>query len=337
MAIHPIIVNPTSTATALGAERAAHIEAWTEQATEALASISLSAAAPCATQGTSVTLSIPLDDGSHATRFPTEEVSRRFIARAPTTTNNAYGRREPIRRDSLKRREALLKGKEGSRQRRRWENDRLMNNPWAQPPSAADWEIRPTHHNSHVPYHLAPLYDEDRANKRRLEERRRRFHGGKPEDSNPASQVPKEVRAKLKHARAAKGLLQALEEDIRVFVQRWNDKQASRLEDGLHDVDSDEDEIVFVGRNGQMHDSPGRMRMQEDLRRDKLVFEASAEDRSAGFGRWLVHSIATYYGLETWSVTVGNPARREAYVAINDEKSRLTPVAPALPRPLWDV
>jgi hypothetical protein len=34
----------------------------------------------------------------------------------------AYGERAPLRRDSMERREALLKGKEGSRQRRRWEN-----------------------------------------------------------------------------------------------------------------------------------------------------------------------------------------------------------------------
>jgi hypothetical protein len=31
-------------------------------------------------------------------------------------------RKEPLRRDSMKRREALLKGKEGSRRRQRWEN-----------------------------------------------------------------------------------------------------------------------------------------------------------------------------------------------------------------------
>ena len=30
--------------------------------------------------------------------------------------------REPMRRDSLNRREALLRGKEGSRRRTRWEN-----------------------------------------------------------------------------------------------------------------------------------------------------------------------------------------------------------------------
>lgn len=33
--------------------------------------------------------------------------------------------------------------------------------------------------------------------------------------------------------------------------------------------------------------------------------------------RWLVHSIASYYGLHTWSITVGEPARREAYVGFH--------------------
>ena len=34
-------------------------------------------------------------------------------------------RRTIIRRDSLERREAFLRGKEGSRQRRRWENGKI--------------------------------------------------------------------------------------------------------------------------------------------------------------------------------------------------------------------
>lgn len=52
------------------------------------------------------------------------------------------------------------------------------------------------------------------------------------------------------------------------------------------------------------------------------------------FRRWLVHNIATYYGLRTWSVTVGDPARREAYVGIYEKKS--TPsLSYGLPRPLW--
>lgn len=40
---------------------------------------------------------------------------------------DAYkARKEPLRRDSLTRREALLKGKEGSRRRLRWENGKSL-------------------------------------------------------------------------------------------------------------------------------------------------------------------------------------------------------------------
>jgi hypothetical protein len=57
-------------------------------------------------RGTGVTLSIPLDVSPLA--------------------KEARPRKEPLRRDSLKRREALLRGKEGSRRRQRWENGTLI-------------------------------------------------------------------------------------------------------------------------------------------------------------------------------------------------------------------
>lgn len=88
------------------------IEAWTEQATAAMGSVAISAPAAVAGQ-TSVGFDIPLDVLDAPARP------------APATTSQVhtvYKRKEPIRRDSLKRREALLKGKEGSRRRQRWEN-----------------------------------------------------------------------------------------------------------------------------------------------------------------------------------------------------------------------
>ena len=87
------------------------IEAWTEQATAAMGSVAISAPAPAAVTGTSVLFDIPLDELNAPAR--------------PATTaqvHTVYKRTEPVRRDSLKRREALLKGKEGSRRRQRWEN-----------------------------------------------------------------------------------------------------------------------------------------------------------------------------------------------------------------------
>lgn len=97
------------------------IERWTvEQAAEALGAASLSSSA--AVRGTSVTIEIPLDEDT----APAGTAEGTPAPRVREAVHTVYRRREPIRRDSLKRREALLKGKEGSRRRQRWENGIAM-------------------------------------------------------------------------------------------------------------------------------------------------------------------------------------------------------------------
>lgn len=91
------------------------IEAWTEQATAAMGSVTI--APPTAiVQETSVAFDIPLDE---------HDAPARPVPASTSQVHTVYKRKEPIRRDSLKRREALLKGKEGSRRRQRWENGTL--------------------------------------------------------------------------------------------------------------------------------------------------------------------------------------------------------------------
>lgn len=63
-------------------------------------------------RGTSVSLAIDLD----------EHGAFKQNGKGPDPQPAYKPRREPLRRDSLNRREALLKGKEGSRRRRQWEN-----------------------------------------------------------------------------------------------------------------------------------------------------------------------------------------------------------------------
>ncbi|KAL4787566.1 R3H-associated N-terminal domain-containing protein [Aspergillus varians] len=331
MAIHPSFPSQADVRGPLSPQQAQAISTWTEQAAASLENLTITDS-PRANEGTptlrgaSVGLSIPLDDpvpatdGSAAPRVRVLGQIPEENRKLPTVT---FRRREPLRRDSLKRREALLKGKDGSRRRQRWENDRLLNNPWAEPPSSKDWMPHATHpRHEPMPYFLAPLWDKhyahlDRRSPKQAQTKTERYH------------IPKELRLKLKHARAARGMLQDLEEDIRQFIERWNERQLVRQKDGLADAPSSsdedsEDEVVFVGRNGQMHDSPDRRTKLQNMREtmssynerdgEKMVFESLDNDRAAGFGRWLVHSIASYYGLHTWSVTVGSPARREAYV-----------------------
>ncbi|KAL4803950.1 R3H-associated N-terminal domain-containing protein [Aspergillus unguis] len=332
MAIHPSFPSQADVRGPLSPQQAEAISAWTEQAAASLEDLTLTDSVPVSgrnavLRGTSVPLSIPLDDpvpatdGTSAHRVRVIGQSTEETRKAPTVS---FRRREPLRRDSLKRREALLKGKDGSRRRQRWENDRLLHNPWAEAPSPKDWMPQPTHtRHEPMPYFLAPLWDkhyahiDTRSPKQIANDARTDKH-----------HIPKELRLKLKQARAARGMLQDMEEDIRQFIERWNERQLERQRDGLADApsseDDSEDEVVFVGRNGQMHDSPDRRTKLQNMREtmssfnerdgEKMVFESSVDDRSSGFGRWLVHSIASYYGLHTWSITVGSPARREAYV-----------------------
>lgn len=102
-------VPPPSQAPAAAPAPAIDIESWTISALESL-SVSPSAI------GTGVTLSIPLDAAT----------KRELAGEDPRAkAHTVHKRKEPIKRDSQRRRELLLKGKEGSRRRQRWENGKL--------------------------------------------------------------------------------------------------------------------------------------------------------------------------------------------------------------------
>jgi hypothetical protein len=116
-ALHQHSLSDASTATV-------DIEAWTVAALESLS------IAPIA-RGTGNALSIPLDGDHNMARDSVADVAGQMKLRGVAfegDDTDAFGasitppRRPPSRRDSMRRREALLKGKEGSRQRRRWEN-----------------------------------------------------------------------------------------------------------------------------------------------------------------------------------------------------------------------
>lgn len=196
---------------------------------------------------------------------------------------------------------------------------------------------------THVPYYLAPLWDAGL--KRQSNERKTADVAQRAATRTVASKpttpgvVPKELREKLKRSRGAKGLLMDLEGEVRKFVADWEEKERKAEQEGLPaDPDSEDDEIVFVGRNGQMND----MQASRDvypIKRELMLFETPEEDMGGSFGRWLVHHIGVYYGLSTWSVTTGNPARREAYIGLKGAKLRTgiqgQQICGPLPRPLY--
>ncbi|KAI5854157.1 hypothetical protein BZA05DRAFT_393380 [Tricharina praecox] len=207
------------------------------------------------------------------------------------------------------------RGPPGTRRRQRWENARLVGNPAFVAPSAGDWAPGATHAHKRVHYEFACLWAGIEAG-RSAEENERE----KERKMVEAAAVPREIRRRLKKAPCARVLLESLEREVIEFLRA--EDAAVEEEEGFvlvnEDEDSEEDEIVFVGRGrrGVQHAAPGADAQREKVKVVEKVLLASAEeDRGAGFGRWLLHSIAQYYGLQSWSVTEGCPRMRYAYVA----------------------
>lgn len=331
------------------ASGAVDIEAWTISALEAL---SVSPTATGITAGRP--LGIPLDE--HATNAQGTTTARVVtIATAdgthPTTTDAITPpRRPPSRRDSLRRRELLLKGKEGSRQRRRYDMKRLTDVPNVEPPEPRDWEPRPVYPVHHVPYHVAGFWERgvsQAAEAKSTAARNRKIAAGA---GAGVGRVPRELRDTVKRTPGVKGWLRALEEPVREFLAERH-RAAGEAPVAEDESDESDDEVVFVGRKkaaaatanaGGPRDASSSWTSAHREVRDGpavdrgMVFHSSPEDDdgSSAFKRWLTHSISDYYGLVSRSITVGSPGRRCVYVGVRDVDLK---IRTALPRPLWEL
>jgi hypothetical protein len=139
-----------------------------------------------------------------------------------------------------------------------------------------------------VPYYLAPLWDA--GVRHRVEEAAAAKKAkiakkvGLDVNREEKGRIPVELRRRLKKSKGAKSLLQDLEEEVRRFVQEWDrkkEKLARKSEEW--ELDSEDEEIVFVGRNGTMSDEQRRA-VEEELEREKLIFDSLADDHGASFG-----------------------------------------------------
>ncbi|KAI0392865.1 hypothetical protein F5Y17DRAFT_333951 [Xylariaceae sp. FL0594] len=264
------LMPPSSSAT-LQTNSGVDIDAWT---IEALQSLNVSPLA----RGTGANLSIPLDehdaDAAAAGKVKKANVSIYDPRRSYGAGGITPPPRPSSRRDSMKRREALLKGNEGSRQRRRWENDRLLHVPNATPPEPQDMLPRPTHPVHHVPYHAAAAWElrvraEVEKRDAALKSRKATLTRTLGDDHVPG-RVPRELCRRAKKTPAVRIWVRSLEEPVRRYLveqqQRFRSEGAEdhAITDDDDDygsgtgsvtsMDSEDEEIVFVGRNGAMRD-----------------------------------------------------------------------------------
>ncbi|CEI68931.1 hypothetical protein FVEN_g11936 [Fusarium venenatum] len=320
------------------------IDAWT---ISALQSLSVSPVA----RGTCIPLAIPIDEVAKAQpKSPERNVD--FDEHGVSTS---IPKRPLSRRDSQRKRELVQKGKEGSRQRRRWENDRLMHVPNVQPPLPSDYEVHPTHTVHQVPYQLAQFWDrgvrqrvEDKTARLQAERKKQQLKSGSA-TGLCAGEVPRDLREATKRSPVVRSWVRSLEEPVRQYlasqraVTTPNVEAAEESDSAAEQMDSDDEEIVFVGRNGAMRELREKKATWKHAHREVsqetvdsgMLFDSFGNDESAAFKRWLTHTISDYYGIQSRSVNLTNPSRRVVYVGLKTSQGILP--SRTLPRPMWEV
>lgn len=166
--------------------------------------------------------------------------------------------------------------------------DRLLHLPNVEPPTPADWDVRPTYPVHHVPYQLAQFWDQKGTVRERAEQRRSALASGGPSQRTApvVGKVPRDLHTKAKRTPAVKSWLRVLEEPVRQFLVDRAVVEVEESDDGSL-LDSEDEEIVFVGRNGSMTDARGWKEAQretkEEVLRQGMVLDSLGDDESASF------------------------------------------------------
>jgi hypothetical protein len=159
-----------------------------------------------------------------------------------------------------------------------------MHLPHIEPPLPTDWDVTPTHRVQHIPYQLAAYWDTKGGVRERVEERKAKFTS----THTSTAKVPESLRIKAKRTPAVKAWLRELEQPVRQFLV-----ERGAAEEDSDSLDSEDEEIVFVGRNGRMDEprpspSPAWKRARREKKsegkvEEGMVIDELGDDESAPF------------------------------------------------------
>lgn len=202
----------------------------------------------------------------------------------------------------------------------------------------------------------------DRGLRQQVEEKKSTAARKQKAVANTRGKVPRDLRETVKKTPGVKGWMRSLEEPVRQFlVDRGGATEASK-EVQQDESDYSDEEIVFVGRKKATQETAWK-KAHREVREQQIdrgmIFDSLEDDESGAFKyvtrkcfgfepitnniffakrRWLTHSISDYYGLDSRSVTMGNPARRCVYIGIREvDLKKGSRSCGELPRPLWEL
>lgn len=172
-----------------------------------------------------------------------------------------------------------------------------MHVPNAQPPQPFDWEPRPTHPVHHVPYQVAAAWelrvradvDAKAAAAARQKQKQTQTLG----DEAVAGRVPRELFLRAKKTPAVRAWVRTLEEPVRQYLVDRRVARAAAEDEASSEEDTEDEEIVFVGRNGTtMRDGwkKARREVPEGDAEEGIVLDALGDDDESGAFKYVTKS-----------------------------------------------
>ena len=132
-----------------------------------------------------------------------------------------------------------------------------------------------------MPYYLAPLWDAKYAElekERKAKQAKAKAKKSKASKANADAGIPKELKQQVKRSKAAQGLLQDLDTQVKGLARKWEKQKEEILSDT--ETDSEDDDVVFVGRNGQMQDMKSPSKNQDY---EALILQDEVDDHGSKF------------------------------------------------------
>lgn len=170
-----------------------------------------------------------------------------------------------------------------------------MHVPNVQPPLPSDYEVHPTHPIHRVPYSIAQFWDH--GVRQRVEEKTIRLQAARKKQQLKsgsatglgAGEVPRDLREASKRSAVVKTWVKALEEPVRQFL--YGQQEQEIVDSAAEDMDSEDEEIVFVGRNGATRELQERKatwkyahrEVSQEMVDSGMVFDSFGTDESAAF------------------------------------------------------
>ncbi|KAK9236960.1 hypothetical protein V1525DRAFT_405502 [Lipomyces kononenkoae] len=215
---------------------------------------------------------------------------------------------------------------QGSRQRRRLENARMLYNPHAVPPQPQDFLPSPTYAVRRIDKNLADYLSTLRT-KFPEDVMALYLDGENRRNGVREPHIPKDLKERVKKGHLTQPYLKGLEENIREFVLSVLERGHAKLQEKAGVVtNADHKSSSSYDRTAS---DPSMGSTSQFLLEKEITIEPDTE-RAEAFSRWIVYQIAEYYSMSCYTKIVDN--RRIPCVILNvDENRHLSEI----PRPIW--